>query len=492
MWIEAAGRHGKVGPWKHCFARHVGMTAKTETLPFRPAPTGFEGSGLDDAVRDLITSYHDLNTTLIDELDSEPSPLEFMRYVCRNRPFVVRKGAEDWKARKLWNAEYLCRVMKDEMVNVAITPHGNADSIIELEDDDLLFVKPHETHEPFTHVLRSIQSQETSPLSSSPTPTRYAQTQNDNLRHEYSPLFADVPKDIPFAKIALEKSPDAINFWLGNSHSTTALHKDNYENIYVQILGNKHFTLLPPVEAACVNEKAVLAATYIPRDSVPSSRASTPPGLTESSASSPVADLTEPQQHEEALKDLVVCVDEPEDSVPFATWDPDEPKKRATPFSALSRALRVTLNEGDMLYLPALWYHKVTQSTSPSSSHLSCAVNYWYDLDFSGSFWPLSTFSRGIGLLSTLPQNEGKEELDRERFEDEHLGEHVKMKAVMGMGVDEGACMGGLEWQGMMEEIEDTLMRGVEGTRVVGEGDPEPEYEDCWEGFGYAVEVMHP
>jgi len=73
---------------------------------------------------ELITSYHDLNTPFIDELHSEPSPLEFMRYVARNRPFVIRKGAKDWEARKKWNAAYLADVMRGEMVNVAVTPHG--------------------------------------------------------------------------------------------------------------------------------------------------------------------------------------------------------------------------------------------------------------------------------------------------------------------------------------------------------------------------------
>ena len=78
--------------------------------------------------------------------------------------------------------------------------------------------------------------------------------ENDNLRNEYATLYTHVQKDIPWARIALQKSPDAVNLWIGNSLSTTALHKDNYENIYVQILGKKHFVLLPPVAYACVAE----------------------------------------------------------------------------------------------------------------------------------------------------------------------------------------------------------------------------------------------
>ncbi len=85
---------------------------------------------------------------------------------------------------------------------------------------------------------------------------------NDNLRHEYASLFGHVQRDIPFARIALGKGPEAINLWIGNSRSVTALHKDNYENIYVQILGQKHFVLLPALCHPCVNEQSLRPATY--------------------------------------------------------------------------------------------------------------------------------------------------------------------------------------------------------------------------------------
>tara|TARA_R110002003_G_scaffold138_14_gene12747 strand:- start:2792 stop:3691 length:900 start_codon:yes stop_codon:yes gene_type:complete len=296
-----------------------------------------------------------------------------MRYVARNRPFVIKNGAKDWKARKQWNATYLSNVLRGQNVNVALTPHGNADSVVSLPNNGSMFVKPYETEEPFSDLIKAIQAQELQ--GGNAVPTRYAQTQNDNLRNEYATLFADVPRSIPFARIALEKEPDAINFWLGNSHSVTALHKDNYENIYVQILGRKHFVLLPPVESACVNERGVLAATYQLRDGTGG---------------------------EVKKQDLSISVDEPEEYVPFATWDPDKPDENATVHSQYSHPLRVTLDEGDMLYLPALWYHKVSQSCNDEG--ICCAVNYWYDLEFSGAFWPMASYVRSVGLLNLQEQ----------------------------------------------------------------------------------------
>lgn len=289
--------------------------------------------------------------------------------------------------------------MGDLPVNVAMTPHGNADSILEIGDGNMLFVKPYETEEPFREVIRSIQKQEMDlEANENPKtcpPVRYAQTQNDNLRNEYQPLFNDIPPSIPFARIALDTPPDAINFWLGNSSSVTALHKDNYENIYVQILGRKHFVLLPPVESACVNERAILAATYGPRDSeAPTRDEGSPGGLRR-------------QQDVVTADDLIPRVDVPVQYTPFATWDPDAPGNNPTRFSYLSQPLRVTLDEGDMLYLPALWYHKVGQSCNDEG--VCCAVNYWYDLDFGGGFWSMANFVRGVGLLSTGKENGGSE-----------------------------------------------------------------------------------
>ena len=142
------------------------------------------------------------------------------------------------------------------------------------------------------------------------------------------------------------------------------MHKDNYENIYAQIRGKKHFVLLPPVAAPCVNEQEVPGATYTPE-----------PSDTDSN--------------------LQIQLDQPAEMVPVPTWDPEKPDERATAYSRFAEPMQVTLNEGDLLYLPALWFHKVKQSCG--DEHFCCAVNYWYDMEFGGSFWSTHTFIREVG-----------------------------------------------------------------------------------------------
>jgi hypothetical protein len=79
---------------------------------------------LSTAIHDLITTYNELNPSTIDELYEEPTALEFMRYVARNQPFVVRGGATDWDAVRKWDADYLLETVGDSLVNVAVTPFG--------------------------------------------------------------------------------------------------------------------------------------------------------------------------------------------------------------------------------------------------------------------------------------------------------------------------------------------------------------------------------
>ncbi|EMC97941.1 hypothetical protein BAUCODRAFT_67414 [Baudoinia panamericana UAMH 10762] len=335
-------------------------------------------------ITSFLEGYHELNAAVIDELSEQPSPLEFMRYVARNRPFVVRRVATDWQAYRRWDAAYLRQMMADEQVKVAVTPLGNADAVVEQSDGHLLFVEPYETYHLFNNFLNEIQR----PIASrEPLPVKYAQTQNDNLREEYARLLPDVPSDIPFARIALDQSADAVNLWLGDNRSVTSLHKDNYENIYVQIRGQKHFVLLAPADMPCVNEQMLRQGRYVPATSAN--------GL------------------EDVTNAFAIEISDSDERIPVATWDPDLPDERTTAYTHLAKPLRVTLNEGDMLYLPAMWYHKVSQTVGAEG--FACAVNYWYDMDFSGYFWSSNALVRDMVEAERLTPKYPKLEMQIEQ-----------------------------------------------------------------------------
>jgi hypothetical protein len=78
-----------------------------------------------DSIAELLTSYADLNGSHIMVLKSEPSPLEFMRFVALNTPFVVKNAASEWKATKFWSSSYFRQAMTGQTINVAVTPYGS-------------------------------------------------------------------------------------------------------------------------------------------------------------------------------------------------------------------------------------------------------------------------------------------------------------------------------------------------------------------------------
>ncbi|KAL9095352.1 MAG: hypothetical protein Q9165_002223 [Trypethelium subeluteriae] len=238
---------------------------------------------------------------------------------------------------------------------------------VSIRDDQNVLIRPAYTEERFAGAMEFIREQEL--RRRSPMDTQkdlpHCMYAVEFLRTEYGEIVNDVPSSIPFARIALQRQPDAVNFWLGNSSSVTQLHKDNYENIYATILGQKHFVLLPPVDAAAVSEKLCITADYY----YPETAATDEPKLS-------------------------LLYGSAEERIPFPTWDPDFPGEQATKFSKFAIPMRVTLNEGDMLYLPAQWFHKVSQSCSFEG--ICCAVNYWYDMEFSGAFHPAMSFIRSV------------------------------------------------------------------------------------------------
>jgi jumonji domain-containing protein 7 len=89
---------------------------------------GEERNGTLDPMTELLSTYNELNSSSVDELTEVPSALEFMRYVARNRPFVVRGGASEWEATKTWKVSVLKQTLQGQSVNVAVTLKGYAGS----------------------------------------------------------------------------------------------------------------------------------------------------------------------------------------------------------------------------------------------------------------------------------------------------------------------------------------------------------------------------
>jgi hypothetical protein len=129
--------------------------------------------------------------------------------------------------------------------------------------------------------------------------------------------------ELPFAKQAFAAAPDATNFWMGGADAVTSLHKDHYENTYAVIRGRKHFTLFAPTSVNHLTTKDLKAAQYQER--------------------SDGSFALEPSE---------------EPSRPWIVVDPDDEASHDEAYTRCQR-IDVTVEAGDVLYLPSLWYHQV-------------------------------------------------------------------------------------------------------------------------------------
>lgn len=138
-------------------------------------------------MKELLSTYHELNGSVVEELHEPPTPLEFMKFVHKGRPFVVRGGVSNWPAMQ-WTVEYLMERMGKTAIQVAVTPEGlvssfderskfesritgshdadfqsNADAVVRTSDDGpTYFVKPLEVDEPFSDFIDYVRNQEMS------------------------------------------------------------------------------------------------------------------------------------------------------------------------------------------------------------------------------------------------------------------------------------------------------------------------------------------
>ncbi|XP_059166545.1 bifunctional peptidase and (3S)-lysyl hydroxylase Jmjd7-like [Physella acuta] len=286
---------------------------------------------LSSEMRDLYPS--------IEILDSPPNPVTFLRkFVSQNRPVVIKNAINHWPGLTRWSEEYFRKKIGEFQVTVAVTPNGYADAI-----SNGRFVMPEE---------RKMAMSEFLDILFKPTQDKkgvfYIQKQNSNLKDEFSCLMEDVDAHISWGTEAFGAEPDAVNFWMGDERAVTSMHRDHYENLYCVVSGQKVFTLLPPTDLP-----------FIPYESCPSAV------YKETNEQFEVVDV-------ENLDSIDDCSSE----VSWIAIDPLEPDLEKYPQYSLAQPHTVTVNEGEMLYLPSLWFHHVQQS------HGCIAVNYWYDMDF--------------------------------------------------------------------------------------------------------------
>ena len=152
-------------------------------------------------------------------------------------------------------------------------------------------------------------------------------------------------KEIPWATEAFGKSPDAINFWMGDSRAVTSTHKDPYENMYAVLRGYKDIILYPPSDISFMPYRNCKQAKF---------------ERCNSTAENDVKINADQNQYKKSSTFSIIEIEGP--TVPWIVIDPLKADIDKFPEFSKTSPFHLRLNEGDLLYLPSLWFHHLRQS----------------------------------------------------------------------------------------------------------------------------------
>ena len=236
----------------------------------------------------------------------------------------------------------------------------------------------------------------TSPKKSTDFPVLYYSMQNNCLRTELKPLFSLnlFPHSFPFAEEAFDTGPpDAINLWIGNERSVSAMHKDHYENLFYVLSGEKVFTICPPADIPFLYEGDFDSGTFkfINNDEKNSDTQSTLESQYSNGYWTIVPDEEDNDKNE--IKNQVKWI-EPD----ITDFKENQTESSKYPLLAHAHPSEIRVKAGEMLYLPSLWFHRVTQTCE------TVGINYWYDMKFD-SKWCYFNFLQNVSSKKTSNAN---------------------------------------------------------------------------------------
>ena len=309
---------------------------------------------------------------------------------------------DDWAALELWQDDaYLLNRMGGSDITVNYTPSGEGDCVTRMQGTaEEVFVFPHEERVPFEQFWEDLQG---TPGATYFSPNQgsgetrgvpYASIQNDSFRMEFQALAQDVPSSsssspsspsvFSFFEECFGGSAEAINLWLGDGRSTSACHQDFFENVYCVVRGEKHFTLCPPTDIAFLYEQEYPKARFVPKEEQfdPDTGRVTQRILTI-------------QRHDEGEGEGGEEGEEGGGNDTKVRWvpvDPLYPNLQRFPAAARLSPVEVSVCAGEVLYLPATWFHRVAQH-----GVVVAAVNAWFDMAHGPAF-VCSTLARNIAL----------------------------------------------------------------------------------------------
>mmetsp|Transcript_1689 Transcript_1689/g.4034 ORF Transcript_1689/g.4034 Transcript_1689/m.4034 type:complete len:340 (+) Transcript_1689:103-1122(+) len=261
------------------------------------------------------------------------------KYVVENMPVILTEALPtSWEPALLWTPEALLRMAPQASVRVApLRRSQGRDKWVEsadlwpgakdaealpgvVETDVVLAVAASRIDVSMTDFVASLQG-------STNLPAFYADGAG-NMQHSFGFLQSELQG---FPAIGESLIFSRTDIWLGGETLST-LHFDNYENLFVQLVGEKEFLLCPPgdTERLVRGRLRKAYATWEPREGEEG-------GIFRRTA--------------EGLSNEAV--------MNYAAYNIDDPPPEYAKDAAKLRRTVVTVRAGEVLYLPFAWWHQV-------------------------------------------------------------------------------------------------------------------------------------
>ncbi len=231
-------------------------------------------------------------------------------YILKRKPVVISGIVDHCDAYRLWGPAYLSSIAGHRLVSISYLP----DNVVR-SDAKSGYVGTTE-EKPLREYINEIMNQT--------EPRRKAYLAEHTIKINGKPSM--LPR-LPELENDLEEPAYfrgirrllVIMFWMSATEPTTSLHYDRNDNLLTQIKGRKRVVLFPPSESRFLYPFPI-------RSKAPH----------------------------------MSCV------------DVDNPDLVKYPQYSHAKGLETVLNPGEMLYIPAFWWHHI------KSYELNMAVNFWY------------------------------------------------------------------------------------------------------------------
>ena len=289
-----------------------------------------------------------------DRISAPRNAREFARnYLFRSKPVIIENAIAHWDALRKWSNDFLRTRYGEDKVHVKLTPRGEfegcasaklfenyqtfkiPDSVREqLSFPDMVVVRPAVGDMEFGEFLDLIENEE-------PKHNVSAYLEYSSIREYFPELEYDVD-EMPFVSGMLKLSH--LNMWLSNGNTLGKLHFDPFDNFLCQLRGNKRLTLFEPYHNHDLYEAHIQEAVLS-------------------------YDRKSGKFRNHKLLDSTSMVMSPVDIL--------DPNFDRFPNYTRANPMECFLNEGDVLYLPAFWWHEV-QSYPNTVERRNLAVNFWY------------------------------------------------------------------------------------------------------------------